>query len=107
MITEFTRYHIPSGREAAFEQAYTEAQKYLAASPYCRSYALLRCVEEPGHYVLRIDWTSIDEHLKGFRRSADFPKFFAAVKPFVDHIQEMQHYEPTGIASSSATGGAS
>jgi truncated hemoglobin YjbI len=33
--------------------------------------------------------------LEGFRKSRDFSGFFAAVKPFVDDIEEMRHYALT------------
>lgn len=98
MSTEIIRYHIPAGDEAAFEAAYAEAQRYLAASPVCRSYALLRCEEEPARYLLRIEWTSTAEHLGGFRRSAAFPSFLALVRPFIGAIEEMQHYGATAVA---------
>jgi hypothetical protein len=34
-------------------------------------------------------------HLQGFRTSPEFASFFAAVKPFVDRIEEMRHYDVT------------
>ena len=102
MSTEIVRYRIPAGDETAFEAAYAEAQRYLAASPACRAYELLRCEEEPARYLLRIEWTSTAEHLGGFRRGADFPPFLALVRPFVGAVEEMQHYRPTAIAGRGA-----
>lgn len=98
MSTEIIRYHVAAGDEAAFEAAYGEAQRCLAASPVCRSYALLRCEEEPARYLLRIEWTSTADHLGAFRRSAAFPAFLALVRPFLGAIEEMQHYGPTAVA---------
>jgi hypothetical protein len=48
---------------------------------------------------VRIEWSSVEDHEQGFRRSAGFAPFFAAVKPFVEQIEEMRHYELTGIAN--------
>jgi len=31
--------------------------------------------------------------MNGFRKSRDFPKFFALARPFFDAIEEMRHYE--------------
>ena len=98
MSVEIIRYRIAAGEEAAFEAAYQEAQRFLAESPVCRSYELLRCEEEPARYLLRIEWSSTAEHLSGFRRSAAFPPFLALVRPFVGAIEEMQHYQPTAVA---------
>ena len=52
-------------------------------------------MEEPHQYILIIHWTSIDDHLQGFRKSELFPPFFALVKPFYNNIEEMKHYEHT------------
>ena len=95
---EILRYRIAPGEEAAFEAAYGEAQRYLAASPVCRAYELLRCEEEPARYLLRIEWTSTADHLQGFRRSADFPAFLALVRRYIPALEEMQHYQRTAVA---------
>jgi quinol monooxygenase YgiN len=92
MVVEYIRYTIPAERAAAFEQAYAEAAKVLADDEHCLSYEVSRGVEEPEHYTVRIDWDSVEGHEQGFRRSAAFPAFFAAVKPFFAQIDEMKHY---------------
>jgi hypothetical protein len=35
--------------------------------------------------------------MQGFRNSAEFRSFFAAIKPYVDKITEMRHYGLTGV----------
>jgi truncated hemoglobin YjbI len=54
-------------------------------------------VEQPELYVLRISWDSLDGHLKDFRSSDQFREFFAEIRPYVDAIEEMQHYNPTEV----------
>ena len=98
MIVEYIRYTVPAERRDAFERGYGAAQAPLAASPHCLAYELARCVEDPTQYVLRIEWDSAEGHLQGFRRSAEFRTFFAAIRPFVDGIAEMRHYERTAVA---------
>lgn len=102
MSVEIIRYNVAAGREEAFEAAYGEARRYLDASPFCRSYEILRCEEEPSRYLMRIEWTSTADHLTGFRRGADFPAFLALVRPFIPMIEEMQHYRPTAVAGTGA-----
>jgi heme-degrading monooxygenase HmoA len=94
VIVEYIRYRVPEERAEEFEQAYAAAAKVLHTSPHCSGYELSRCVEEPTSYIVRIDWDSMDGHLEGFRKSAEFPTFFAAVRPFFQAIEEMHHYEP-------------
>jgi quinol monooxygenase YgiN len=93
VIVEYIRYRIAADRRPAFERAYEDARKILERSEHCLSYEMTRCTEEPTSYVVRIEWDSIEGHLQGFRRHADFRTFLAGVGPFVQDIQEMRHYE--------------
>lgn len=99
---EYIRYSVPEERRAEFERAYGEAASALDASEHCLNYEVSHGVEEPEHYVVRIEWDSIEGHEGGFRKSPEFRAFFAAVKPFFDDIQEMRHYEATSVRSNSA-----
>ncbi|WP_408607334.1 group II truncated hemoglobin [Kitasatospora mediocidica] len=95
---EYIRYLIPESDRDAFTAAYRQAAVPLASSPYCVDYELTESVDEPGAYILRIRWTSVQGHLEGFRRSPEFAAFFAAIKPYVEAIQEMRHYADTGVS---------
>ncbi|MFD2935383.1 antibiotic biosynthesis monooxygenase family protein [Spirosoma flavum] len=89
---EIIRYTIAADQQLAFEQSYAQAAIHLLASPYCRGYQLIHGVEEAANYIVIIQWTSVDEHLNGFRKSEEFGLFFRLVKPFFTNIQEMKHY---------------
>jgi quinol monooxygenase YgiN len=106
MIVEYIRYKLSEqpaefgeSFAGAFEAAYRAAALSLDASPHCLGYELSRCVEEQSRYILRIEWDSIDGHLTGFRRSPEFSSFFAAIKPYVGQIEEMQHYMLTSVVA--------
>ncbi|MDH6539109.1 putative quinol monooxygenase [Streptomyces lavendulae] len=104
---EYIRYRIASQDQKAFEEAYARAAEALAASPECIDYELARCEEEKERYILRIRWTSIDDHLNGFRKGEHFPAFFSAIRPYVTAIEEMQHYLVTGVAGPGKAAGRS
>ena len=57
--------------------------------------------EEPELYILRIEWDSLDGHMKGFRNSPEFREFFRYVQPFFNNIQEMRHYDLTNYRRTS------
>lgn len=99
MVIEYIRYTIDSDRVDGFVAAYAQAAEALAASPHCMDYELARGVEEPDNFILRIEWSSIEGHMKGFRSSPEFRSFFAAVGPYVHDIAEMKHYETTRVHS--------
>ncbi|MET9606772.1 antibiotic biosynthesis monooxygenase family protein [Streptomyces sp. NPDC006512] len=104
---EYIRYRIALDDQQAFEEAYARGAEALAASPECVDYELARCEEERERYILRIRWTSIDAHLNGFRKGEHFPAFFAAIRPYVTAIEEMQHYLVTAVAGPGKAAGRS
>lgn len=72
--------------------AYKKASKQLENSEFCLGFELAQCEEEPGQFILRIEWTSVNDHLNGFRKAPEFGEFFRYVKPFFNNIEEMHHY---------------
>ncbi|MEV2278670.1 antibiotic biosynthesis monooxygenase [Nocardiopsis sp. NPDC049922] len=104
MTLEYVRYRISAPeRRAAFERAYADAAAWLDASPYCLGYDLSHGVEDPARYVLRIEWTSREDHEKGFRGGPHFPPFLESVRPFIGDIEEMSHYASTPVHGSAGT----
>lgn len=93
MIVEYLRYTIDADRRAAFIADYEAASAPLLASPWCLSFDLCACVEEPSSFILRIEWTSPEDHLGKFRTSPEFRAFFAKIRPYLGDIAEMRHYE--------------
>lgn len=93
MVIEYVRYRIPAAQHAAFLDAYRAAGADLRASEHCIRFEITQGVEEPDNFIVRIEWDSLEGHLKGFRSSAGFGAFFARVKPFFANILEMKHYE--------------
>lgn len=74
----------------------------LDRAPQCLDYELSRSVDEPACSVLRITWTSAEDHLQGFRGGQLFPEFLAAIRPYVSDIEEMRHYERTAVRGAGA-----
>lgn len=89
---EYIRYRIDEGRRQAFLDAYRAAATALDDSEYCLGYQMAQCEEEPDRFILRIHWTSTGDHLGKFRPSEQFRRFFPPIQPYVDDIEEMQHY---------------
>lgn len=97
MVVEYIRYRVAPQRLGEFEAAYEQAAGQLRAAPECVDYELTRCLDDPAAYVFRITWTSVDDHLHGFRGGPHFGGFFAAIKPYVEDIEEMRHYDRTPV----------
>jgi len=70
MIVEYIRYEIDNPKKETFVEAYSKASEYLDQSEFCLGYELTQCEEEPRNFILRIEWTSTNDHLNGFRKSS-------------------------------------
>ena len=90
---EIIRYNVPDDQQENFEKSYARAGEHLKASPYCLGFEVIRGVEERNKYIVRIHWTSVDDHLQKFRNSEEFRSFFALIRGFYNNIEEMKHYE--------------
>src|SRR5262245_22480686 len=97
MVVEYIRYKIPTELHQKFLADYAMAGGALKQSDACRAYELTQCEEEPERFTLRIEWTSIDDHLKRFRGSAEFGSFFGYIQPYLKLIEDMQHYNFTAV----------
>jgi heme-degrading monooxygenase HmoA len=95
MIVEYVRYDLPADRRDAFEAAYGRVGRLLDASPHCQGWELRRGIEDPGQYVIRIEWDSVDGHMLGFRESEPFKEFYSELSAFADFRQQMSHFELT------------
>ena len=101
MVVEYIRYRVRAAREDEFEKSYRRAGRVLDEDEHCLRYEIAKGVEEPEHFVVRIEWDSIEGHERWFRSSPGFREFFGAVQPFVSQIEEMKHY----AVRQSGTGG--
>lgn len=93
MVIEYIRYTVPPAQAGQFEEAYQRAGRVLDADAHCLRHEVARGVEEPEHFVVRIEWDSVQGHEQGFRSSPRFAEFLAAVQPFFSEIEEMKHYQ--------------
>lgn len=106
-VVEYLRYAVPATAAAEFEAAYARAGAVLDRAPECVDWELARRTdsgtgagEDPDpagvvRYVLRIRWTSAEDHLQGFRQGPHFRGFFAEIRPYLQNLAEMRHYEVT------------
>ena len=64
----------------------------LQASEYCEQYEFCQCVEDESKFIIHIQWSSAEDHLKRFRGSSEFKAFFAHIKDYINDIDEIRHY---------------
>jgi hemoglobin len=97
MVTEYIRYKIQNEKIVQFVEDYKNAALELDKSRYCKDFDLTQCVDEKTDFILRIVWTSTADHMEKFRNSPEFLTFFSCIKPYLENILEMRHYEYTDV----------
>ena len=71
MVTEFAEIDVKPGTEQDFIAGVKASLGHFARAPGCHGVTLQRSIENPQHFVLNIQWDSVEAH-NAFRASADF-----------------------------------
>jgi heme-degrading monooxygenase HmoA len=93
MVIERADISVIPGREAEFESVMERGRALLAGASGCNSVSLLRCVERPSRYYLRLEWNSIADH-QAFTNTLDFQTFRNIAGPFFSERPAMEHFRP-------------
>ena len=93
MILEVAMLNVIPNQEHAFEAAFDQAQHIIADRAGYRSHQLRRCPEQPGRYLLLVEWDSLEDHTVGFRGSAEYQQWRALLHHFYDPFPTVEHYE--------------
>lgn len=93
-ILEHAQLPVTPGQEAAFEAAFAEARRYIAASPGFLGLTLSRCLERPSVYLLLVRWESVEAHTEGFRGSPGYQEWRRLLHHFYDPFPVVEHYTP-------------
>ena len=93
MILEAALLQVRPGQSAAFEAAFTEAQRIIASMQGYRSHELQRCIEREGQYLLLVRWDSVAAHEEGFRKSPQYQEWRKLLHHFYDPFPTVLHYQ--------------
>ena len=93
MITEHALLEVIPGREGAFVEAMLAAKDHIAGSPGFVSLRVERCVERPSTFLLLVEWDRLEDHTEGFRGSAAYEEWRAALHHFYDPFPVVEHFE--------------
>jgi heme-degrading monooxygenase HmoA len=93
VITEHALLEVIPGREAEFVEAMEQAKALIAASPGFVSLRVERGVERPGCFLLLVEWVRLEDHTEGFRGSAAYEDWQAALHHFYEPFPVVEHFE--------------
>jgi len=94
VITEHALLEVVSGREDEFVEAMERAKRLIVSSPGFVSLRVERGVERPGCFLLLVEWETLEDHTQGFRGSAAYEQWRAALHHFYDPFPVVEHFEP-------------
>ena len=95
MVLEVALIDVLPGREDEFAAAYRKGHEVLATTPGCRSVRMTRGVESASRFVLLVEWDSVEAHEVGFRGSAQYVEWKAALHHFYDPFPVVEHFQET------------
>ena len=93
MILEVAILDIKAGQQQDFETAFEKAQCIISSMPGYISHQLQTCIEDPGRYLLLVNWQTLEDHTGGFRQSKQYQEWRALLHHFYDPFPEVQHYQ--------------
>jgi heme-degrading monooxygenase HmoA len=94
MILEVAPLSVRPGQTAAFEAAFSEAQRIIASMPGYISHELQRCIEQDHLYILLVRWETLADHETGFRKSPQYQEWKQLLHHFYDPFPTVLHYAP-------------
>lgn len=100
MILEVANLHIKFGKCAAFEAAFAEAAPTISSMHGYLSHQIKRCIEDDHHYVLLVNWHTLEDHTVGFRQSAEYPQWRALLHHFYDPMPTVLHFADSSAPKS-------
>ncbi len=92
MVVEQALLHVRAGQDDAFRLAMAQARPLIAASPGFIDLQVRPAVEEPGCYLLLVQWYSIADHRDGFRRSDRYQQWRALLHGFYDPMPQVRYF---------------
>jgi heme-degrading monooxygenase HmoA len=98
MITEHALLPVIPGQEAEFLATMDRAKAIIAASPGFISLRVARCLERPSHFLLLVEWETLEAHTEGFRGSAAYQEWRELLHHFYDPFPVVEHFETVATA---------
>jgi len=98
VILEVATLDVRKSANDSFEGDFQVAEKIISSIPGYLSHELLRCIENPGRYVLLVRWESLEAHTIGFRQSPRYQEWKKLLHRYYDPFPSVEHYQKVRAA---------
>lgn len=92
MILEHAVLPVIPGDEAEFEAAFVIARPIISSMPGFRRLSLSRSLETPQHYLLLVEWDTLEDHTVGFRGSPQYGEWRRLLHRFYQPFPVVEHF---------------
>lgn len=93
MVLEVVILHIVKGRSEAFEKQFALAAELINCQQGYISHSLKKCMEEDDKYLLQVEWETLEDHQKGFRKSNEYQEWKKQLHHFYEPFPTVEHYQ--------------
>ncbi|MCE9599776.1 MAG: antibiotic biosynthesis monooxygenase [Spirochaetia bacterium] len=93
MILEVAILNVKPDLTQQFETNFKRASPIISSVEGYRSHTLNRCIEDPGKYVLLVEWDKLEDHTVTFRESSRYQEWKALLHHFYDPFPTVQHFQ--------------
>lgn len=102
LIYELAAIHIKDGYAREFEERVVQASEIFLEDSACHSVELLRSIETPLQFRLRLGWESVEAHERfrltdGFRRWRELVGPLFAAPPSMEHADRVFFRSKVGL----------
>ena len=92
IVLELAKLQVIVGQEHAFEIAFTDAAQIISGMPGYISHQLKKSVETGNHYLLLVEWQTLEHHTQGFRNSPEYQQWAQLLHDFYEPLPQVEHY---------------
>jgi heme-degrading monooxygenase HmoA len=93
MILEVAILNPTPGKETQFEKDFATAGQYISAIKGYIRHSLSKCLEQPGKYILLVEWETLEDHTISFRQSEEYLEWKKLLHHYYDPSPVVEHYE--------------
>ncbi len=93
MVVEIVLLKAKDGAAESLRDGLRSAQSVIARAAGYRRSVFHRGIEEPDAFLLRIEWETLDAHMRGFREGPLLAEWRGHFTQFLDGAPKMTHYE--------------
>ncbi|XVQ09651.1 antibiotic biosynthesis monooxygenase family protein [Spirillospora sp. CA-255316] len=93
MIVEHAEFSVRPDAAPDFEAAFARSRHLLLEAHGCRGADLLRSVDRPDTYLLRVHWDRLEDHTETFPATPQAGLFAEAIAPHCVEPPRVVHYE--------------